>query len=249
VTTGGSSVDVGVGLLGYGTVGSAVNRLLVENADDIERALVERHGISPERARVLSVLADGRLGQVTVVRTRLSHDGALGDGWLPDQFFDPAPTGGGALIDLGCHPMYLTRLFLGEMPESVTAVFGHLTGRAVEDNAVAVLQCSAGALGVVEAGFVNRHSPFTIEVHGTEGSLIYGTPDRKLRLQTAAEGGHGGWSEVPVPEDGPSPFWQWVSHIEYGSTATENIALAIDLTALMDAANRAASTGAKIGLG
>jgi homoserine dehydrogenase len=36
------SVDVGVGLLGYGTVGAAVNRLLVENADDIERATGHR---------------------------------------------------------------------------------------------------------------------------------------------------------------------------------------------------------------
>ena len=33
---------MGVGLLGYGTVGSAVNRLLVENADDIERATGHR---------------------------------------------------------------------------------------------------------------------------------------------------------------------------------------------------------------
>lgn len=32
-------------------------------ADEIERALVEHHRISPERARVLSVLADGRLGR------------------------------------------------------------------------------------------------------------------------------------------------------------------------------------------
>ncbi len=32
-------------------------------ADDIERALVDRHGIAPERARALSVLADGRLGR------------------------------------------------------------------------------------------------------------------------------------------------------------------------------------------
>src|SRR3954452_19126073 len=36
------SVDVPVALLGYGTVGSAVNRLLVENADDIERATGHR---------------------------------------------------------------------------------------------------------------------------------------------------------------------------------------------------------------
>jgi homoserine dehydrogenase len=37
-----ASTDVGVGLLGYGTVGAAVNRLLVENADDIERATGHR---------------------------------------------------------------------------------------------------------------------------------------------------------------------------------------------------------------
>jgi hypothetical protein len=34
-----------------------------------------------------------------------------------------------------------------------------------------------------------------------------------------------------------------VGHIEAGTTATENIALAVDLTVLMDAANRSARTG------
>jgi homoserine dehydrogenase len=37
-----TTAEVGVGLLGYGTVGAAVNRLLVENADDIERATGHR---------------------------------------------------------------------------------------------------------------------------------------------------------------------------------------------------------------
>jgi homoserine dehydrogenase len=37
-----ASVDVPVALLGYGTVGAAVNRLLVENADEIERATGHR---------------------------------------------------------------------------------------------------------------------------------------------------------------------------------------------------------------
>jgi homoserine dehydrogenase len=37
-----ASLEVGVGLLGYGTVGAAVNRLLVEGADDIERATGHR---------------------------------------------------------------------------------------------------------------------------------------------------------------------------------------------------------------
>ena len=37
-----ASVDVGIALLGYGTVGSAVNRLLAESADEIERATGHR---------------------------------------------------------------------------------------------------------------------------------------------------------------------------------------------------------------
>ena len=45
-----ASVDVGVALLGYGTVGSAVHRMLVENADEIERAT--GHRLSVVRALV-----------------------------------------------------------------------------------------------------------------------------------------------------------------------------------------------------
>src|SRR6266704_4589844 len=37
-----ASVDVPVALLGYGTVGAAVNRLLTDSADDIERATGHR---------------------------------------------------------------------------------------------------------------------------------------------------------------------------------------------------------------
>jgi homoserine dehydrogenase len=53
-----ASVDVPVALLGYGTVGSAVNRLLVESADDIERATGHRLRVvralvrDPEKERV-----------------------------------------------------------------------------------------------------------------------------------------------------------------------------------------------------
>jgi homoserine dehydrogenase len=45
-----ASVDVHVGLLGYGTVGSAVHRLLVESGEDIERAT--GHRLSVTRALV-----------------------------------------------------------------------------------------------------------------------------------------------------------------------------------------------------
>ena len=137
----------------------------------------------------------------------------------------------------------LTRLFLG-LPESVSATYGYVTGREVEDNAVAVLRYPQGALGVVEAGFVNRFSPFTIEIHGTEGSLFYGTPEARLYLRSAIPSvTNRDWHEItPFPPQRPSSFHQWVAHIQEGTTATENIQMALDLTRLMEAANLSASS-------
>jgi len=192
---------------------------------------------------IREVLASGVLGQVTQVRCRLSHDGAVGRQWLPARFFDRDEAGGGALVDLGCHPLYLTRLFLGEMPESVAAEYGRVTARGVDDNAVAILRHPTGALGIAETGFVNPSSPFTIEVHGTAGSLLYGTPEPRLLIRTATADAEGDWDERPVPADDPTPFEQWVVHIREGTRATENVSLALELTTLVDAADRSALTG------
>ncbi|CAM4010337.1 Gfo/Idh/MocA family oxidoreductase [Paenibacillus alkaliterrae] len=190
---------------------------------------------------IREILSQGLLGKVTLVRARLSHNGATA-GWLPEHFYSLEECGGGALIDLGCHPMYLTRLFLNEMPSEVSAHFGYVTGKQVEDNAVSVLSVPSGAVGIVEAGFVNNHSPFTLEVHGTEGTLLYGTPDAKLLLRTSAADGKLSeqWTEQPIPAARESAFHQWVQHILNDTTADENISLAVDLTKLMEASNRSA---------
>ncbi|MCR8657034.1 Gfo/Idh/MocA family protein [Paenibacillus endoradicis] len=192
---------------------------------------------------IQKVLHEGHLGVITYVRVRLSHNGAIA-GWLPDHFFNLKQCGGGALIDLGCHPMYLTRLFLDQPVTAVSANFGHITGKEVEDNAVATLYTESGAIGIVEAGFVNSHSPFSIEVHGTEGTLLYGTPEEKILLRSnkAADSG-AGWLEVPIPENRESSFDQWVSHIQQNTLAVENIEIAVELTRLIEAANRSASEG------
>jgi predicted dehydrogenase len=195
---------------------------------------------------IREVIASGRLGEVTQIRCRLSHDGAVGERWLPAQFFDPDDAGGGALVDLGCHPLYLTRTFLDGMPDSVSAVYGHVTGHAVDDNAVAVLRHRTGAFAIAETGFVNPASPFTIEVHGTKGSLLYGTPEPRLFVGSRVRGSDPEWTELPIPESGPTPFEAWVRHIVEGTNATENIALALDLTTLVDAANRSALTGTAV---
>lgn len=195
-------------------------------------------------AAIERVLAEGWLGKLTMARARLSHDGATAD-WLPPYFYALAQCGGGALIDLGCHPMYLVRRFLG-VPESVSATYGYVTGKEVEDNAVAVLQYPDGAVGIVEAGFVNRYSPFSIELHGTEGTLLYGFPDAHMQLRSSRRGGN--WETIEMPGNGPTPFEQWVAHIQQGTSAADNIEMAVDLTRLMEAANRSVREGRPVKL-
>lgn len=191
----------------------------------------------PYTLAIQDILHDNLLGQLTLVRTRLSHNGATA-GWLPEHFFGLEECAGGALIDLGCHPMYLTRLFMG-VPERVSAHYGYVTGKEVEDNAVAVLKYNNGALGIVEAGFVNAFSPFSIEIHGTDGSLLFGFPDNKLLVRSSKLQGDQGakWTVFEQPAQRQSAFHQWVSHIQEDTNADENIALAVDLTKLMEAAN------------
>jgi predicted dehydrogenase len=188
---------------------------------------------------ISEALQEGLLGRVTQVRVRLSHNGAIA-GWLPEHFYDPVDCGGGALIDLGCHPVYLTRLFLGEDPVEVTAQFGYVMDKRVEDNAVMTLSTASGTVGIAEAGFVNPYSPFTIEVHGTEGSLLYGTPESRLLLRTGAKGEEyaGQWHELEIPANRAGAFAQWIRHIQDGTSAEGNIRAAVELTRLMEAAYR-----------
>lgn len=187
-------------------------------------------------AAIEKVLEEGRLGRLTLARVRLSHNGATA-GWLPPHFYSLEQCRGGALIDLGCHPMYLVRQFLG-VPESVSATYGYVTGKEVEDNAVAVLQYEDGAIGIVEAGFVNSHSPFSIELHGTDGTLLFGFPDARLQLRSSRGQGSEDWETLNLPAGRPSAFHQWVEHIRQGTEAADNVAMAADLTRLMEAANR-----------
>jgi 1,5-anhydro-D-fructose reductase (1,5-anhydro-D-mannitol-forming) len=183
---------------------------------------------------VQNVLREGLLGDLTLVRVRVAHNGAIA-GWLPEHFYNLEQCGGGALIDLGCHPVYLNRLFLG-MPESVSASYGYITGKEVEDNAVAVFRYANGSIGIAETSFVNSHSPFTVEVHGTEGTLMYGTPEPKMLIRSTKKNATT-WEEIPLPPSRESAFCQWIGHIQNGTEAEENITLAVDLTKMMEASN------------
>lgn len=197
---------------------------------------------------IKEVIDSGKLGQIGYCRVRLSHDGAVSRdaavGWLPERFFEPASAIGGALTDLGCHPVYLTQLFLGSDPDTVSATYRSLTHRAVDDHAVVTIGYPDQKIGVIEAGFVSDN-PFTVEIFGTDGSLMY-THDRNVLRVAGQAFGSEEFQMIPVPDDGPDAFDQWVGHIHRDTRADDNLARAVELTRLVTAANLAAVEGRTI---
>lgn len=190
--------------------------------------------------KINEILATGTLGELTYGRVRLSHDGAVRN-WLPDRFYDPATAIGGALTDLGCHPVYLTQLFLGDAPDTVSATYRSITNRPVDDHAVVTIGYPNQRIGVIEAGFASR-TPFSIELFGTAGALIYNDAENVVRVS----GPDREWTSHQVPEHSQDAYGQWVDHIRNDTRADDNLARAVELTRLVVAANEAAAGGKSV---
>lgn len=174
----------------------------------------------------LSLIRSGELGQITYARVRNAHNGASA-GWLPEHFYSREECGGGAMIDLGAHGVYLLNAILGA-PLSAKTVFTSVTGHGVEDNAVSVLTYPGGVIGVNETGFVSTANPLTLEVSGTAGSLLlrgdqlsYSGKDDAKKWHTVAE------SDLPAPLD--PPVVAWVKAVASGTPAPFGIADALAL--------------------
>lgn len=235
-----------------------VMALTVAECDQIREA-VEAAGVQlmismPARTEPRNLFAkqcvdQGWLGEVTLVRARVAHTGAV-DNWLPPHFYDPVQAGGGALIDLGAHPMYLVRWLLGQ-PKRISAVLQRFTGRPVDDNAVAVIEFANRAVGVVEASFVSRMSPSSLEVYGTEGTLLIGGPGPEVRLWSRRIGSREaqGWiMPTELPKAQPSPLRQWVAAVREGAPTTISLQDGRDLTELMQGATLSHQQGRPIDL-
>jgi predicted dehydrogenase len=204
---------------------------------------------------IRSIIQRGEIGEVTYFRMRVGHNGALRtesepDGWLPPQFFNLEEAQGGALIDFGAHPLYLTRYLVG-MPVSLSAQYGYVTGRSVEDHAVVTMRYERGAIAVAEVSFIDSPGTFDIEVHGERGQLRISQPVMELEIRRARANRRerADWEPVTdVPADLPSPFDQWVDHVQRGEANRENLNLALDLTRLAEASGIAVAEGRAIPL-
>ena len=184
----------------------------------------------------------GRLGKITYVRVRNVHNGSSAN-WLPEYFYDESLCGGGAMIDLGAHPMYTLEWLLGK-PLFVQSLFTDLTKRGVEDNAVSLIEFENGATAISETGFVSDCTRYSLEISGTDGYLVI--RDGKVELADKTTGG----KLVPVtelPTAEKNPVDKWLDWCTGKADAPKGLLIddAVALTALTASAYKSAKNGDK----
>jgi len=200
------------------------------------------HRAMPHNLFAKQIVDEGLLGDITVMRVRNAHDGAAGD-WLPIHFYDLKTCGGGAMMDLGAHVMYLSRWIMGK-PVRMTSIFNARTDKAkqhdIEDNAISMIEFENKGIAIAETSFVSASSPYMLELYGTEGSLLIGGPNTTVQLNSKklnANAPVNGWvSPARLPKALPHPIEMFVKGVDEGADIPFDLEAGIQLTELMAAA-------------
>src|SRR5215469_2642049 len=107
---------------------------------------------APKYVRAKELADEGALGDVYLVRQSEQHFGPHSD-W----FWDPDRSGGGVLMDMGCHGIEFARWVHGKPPAvSVSAEIGtfvHHGRTRAEDHAIVTVQFEGRRAGLIEASW------------------------------------------------------------------------------------------------
>ncbi len=125
---------------------------------------------TPKTLKALKSVRNGALGKVLWARSRETHPGPHSD-W----FWDKEISGGGAIIDLGCHCIEIARNFIGKDVKPVEVMCWADTQVHpidAEDSAVGLVRYANGAVGQFEVAWTFRGGmDLRDEVSGTEGTI------------------------------------------------------------------------------
>lgn len=125
---------------------------------------------TPKTLMSVDTINKGAIGKVIWARSRETHPGPHSD-W----FWDQDLAGGGAILDLACHCIEISRNFIGKDIKPVEAMCWADTQVKpidAEDHAIGLVKYANGAIGQFEVSWAFRGGlDLRDEVMGTEGTI------------------------------------------------------------------------------
>ncbi len=240
---------------------------LGRHADEAKRMLdaVEEAGVfagyledlvyTPKTLKAIASTRDGALGRVLWARSRETHPGPHSD-W----FWDEEKSGGGAIVDLGCHCIEISRNFIGKHVRPLEVMCWADTQVhpiEAEDSAVGLVRYASGAIGQFEVSWTFRGGmDLRDEVSGTEGTIWLNHWLRTGSEMFTAAGEKGYVSEKAESERGwlfpvgdeagalgyVEMFTDMLDSLDNGRSPRETFYDGYVVNAIMDAAYRSAES-------
>jgi predicted dehydrogenase len=168
--------------------------------------------------KALNSVRNGALGRILWVRSRETHPGPHSD-W----FWDAELSGGGAIVDMGCHCIEIARNFIGKGVRPVEVMCWADTQVKpidAEDHGIGLVKYANGAIGQFEVSWTFRGGmDLRDEVSGVEGTIRL---DHFLRtgFETFTAVGEGGYvAEKAETETG----WLFPVGDEVGALGYDNM--------------------------
>ncbi|GGH20604.1 Gfo/Idh/MocA family protein [Mucilaginibacter phyllosphaerae] len=125
---------------------------------------------TPKFGKSLASVKAGALGRVLWAKSREAHPGPHSN-W----FWDKQQSGGGCIVDLGCHCIEIARSYIGKEVRPVAVMCWAATQVHpidAEDNAIGMVKYANGAIGQFEVSWCFRGGmDLRDEVMGTEGTI------------------------------------------------------------------------------
>jgi myo-inositol 2-dehydrogenase / D-chiro-inositol 1-dehydrogenase len=206
--------------------------LTLEEADEMiaackthDRKLMyaEELCFAPKYERVRQLVSEGAVGSIYYMRQCEKHSGPH-SAW----FYDLNQSGGGALMDMGCHGLAWFRWMLGAGARPLT-VYAQMQGGLLhrertrcEEHSLCIVEFEGGAVGVVENSWAKLGGmEDRVEVCGT-GGVVYADLFMGNAALTYSESGYGyamekagstrGWSFTTVEEAFNQGYPQELQH-------------------------------------
>ncbi len=125
---------------------------------------------TPKTLKAIGMANNGSFGRILWTRSREAHPGPH-SAW----FWDKKQSGGGALVDMGCHCIEIGRSFIGKDIKPVEVMCWadtQVKPIEAEDHAIALIRYETGAVSQVEVSWNFRGGmDLRDEVSGTEGTV------------------------------------------------------------------------------
>ncbi len=178
--------------------------------NNVKLMYAEELCFTPKYVRMKQLLDEGALGDLILIKQSEKHDGPH-----TPHFWDVEQSGGGVMMDMGCHAIEFFRWIVGRdvQPKSIYADMGnyvHKDKTKGDDNTIFILKFENGVTGLAEESWVKKGGmDDRAEVHGTQG-VAYANLLQGNAILTYSESGYG----YAVEKAGASTGWSFTIYEE-----------------------------------